>query len=298
MSRFDAMKKIPVYGIIEFSEKENESYFYSNNLRSHLDSHQFVNSPHKHSTYITILFTEGRGEHLIDFDVYPVKPGSVFLLNPGQVHSWKLSSDVKGFVFLHTREFYDSIFVNRKIEDFPFFFIRKNYPVIYLSSKDGKRIEDLFETINEEFRKDSGYRLLKLGSLTDLLYIELAELYRTKEKPAKDISPNYLKVKKLQKLIDENYKTEKSPSEYANLMNMSIRHLNRICQETLNKTTGDLIFERIILEAKRMLIHKDVSVSLVADELGYEDVSYFIRLFKSKTGESPKEFQLNMGKPF
>lgn len=292
------MKKVPVYGVVKFSEKESESYFYSNDLRKHLESHQFVNAPHKHSTYITILFTKGSGTHLIDFDTYSVKPGSVFMLNPGQVHSWKLSRDVEGFVFLHTREFYDRIFVNRKIEDFPFFFLRKNYPVIYLPLVQRAEIINLFERIDETFQSDLEHKMIKLGSLVDLLYIGLAEVYDSKEKITGEIRPGYLKVKKLQKLIDENFKSIKSPSEYADKMNMSIRHLNRIVQESISKTTGDLIFERIILEAQRMLIHNDASVSNVAEQLGYEDVSYFIRLFKSKTGESPKEFQMRMTKPF
>lgn len=288
------MIKIPVYGIKEFSEDDQESYFYSNDLRSHLESHKFINSPHKHNTYITILFTKGSGEHLIDFETFQVKPGSIFLLNPGQVHSWKLSKEVNGFVFIHTKEFYDSIFINRKIDDFPFFRLQRNNPIIYLEQDDCKRIRNLFEMIDKEFKSESRFKMTKLGSLTDLLYINLAQLYEAKEKVQGNAKSNYLKVKKLQKLIDENFKIKKFPTEYAELMNLSIRHLNRICQETLNKSTGDLIFDRIILEAKRMLIYSDTMISFVAEELGYEDHSYFIRLFKKKTGMSPKEFQMKI----
>jgi AraC-like DNA-binding protein len=292
------MNKIPVYGLNEFSKGGSKTSFYSNDLRTHLESHKFVNSPHKHNTYITIFFTKGSGEHLIDFDKFAVKPGSVFLLNPGQVHSWKLSKDVDGFVFIHTKEFYDGLFVNRKIEDFPFFYLQQNYPVIYLLKKERERIENLLVMIHETFKKESEYRLVKLGSLIDLIYIELAQLYIPSGKIKTEANSNYLKVVKLQQFIDKNFKTKKFPSDYADLMNMSIRHLNRICQDTVNKSTGDLIFDRIILEAKRILIHNDVSISQVADELGYEDQSYFIRLFKKKTGVSPKEFQQKMLKPF
>jgi AraC family transcriptional activator of pobA len=102
---------------------------------------------------------------------------------------------------------------------------------------------------------------------------------------------HYARIKKLEKLIDENFKTKKLPKDYADLMNMTTRHLNRICQETLNCTTTDLILKRIMLEAKRMLIHSDISVATAADYLGYEDYSYFIRLFKKQVGESPKKFQ-------
>ena len=73
-------------------------------------------------------------------------------------------------------------------------------------------------------------------------------------------------------------------------MNMSPKHLNRIVKNLLNKTTQDLIIERIILEAKRMLVHPENSVSNVSFHLGYDDNSYFSRLFKKRCHETPTEF--------
>ncbi|GAL85844.1 AraC family transcriptional regulator [Sporocytophaga myxococcoides] len=293
------MKKIPVYGIREFSKGSNEVYFYSNDLPNHLRSHQFINNPHSHSTYITILFTKGKGEHQIDFSSYPVKPGSVFLLNPGQVHCWKLSEQADGFVFFHTREFYDSIFTNRKITDFPFFYLQQNYPVIYLDKTEVVSVMSRFEEINQEFKANNSFKTEKLGSLIDLLYIELSRVYiKDSHDENKETSINYYKVKNLQRLIDEQFRTQKLPQQYADLMNMSTRHLNRLTREVLNKTTGDLIAERIILEAKRLLIHNDIPIANVGDQLGYDDVSYFIRVFKKHTGLSPKEFQKSTIKPF
>jgi AraC-like DNA-binding protein len=86
------------------------------------------------------------------------------------------------------------------------------------------------------------------------------------------------------------FKSKKYPHEYALLMNLSEKHLNRISKECLNKTTTDLIAERIILEAKRLLIHSKHTVTEVASELGYDDNSYFSRFFKKNSGETPVEF--------
>ncbi len=282
---------MPVYGIAEFSEGNKESFFYSNDLKTHLKTHQFVNRPHKHSTYITILFTKGFGEHQIDFTTYKVKPGSVFLLNPGQAHCWNLSRDADGYVFIHTGTFYNSLFSNHEIEEFPFFHLSQNHPVVYMKDKEREKVENIFKEIDLEFQRRLPDTALKLGTLVNLAYIELSRLYQVKKEASGNNNNTYLKVKKLQKLIDENYKTKKFPKEYADLMNMTTRHLSRICQETLKKTTSELISDRITLEAKRILIHKDVSISSVAEELGYEDISYFTRLFKKSTGHAPKEFQ-------
>jgi AraC family transcriptional regulator, transcriptional activator of pobA len=142
------MKNIPEYGLSEFTNKHSPPAFYSNDLKAHLESHKFVNTPHSHSTYITILFTRGNGEHQIDFERYPVKAGSIFLLNPGQVHCWTLSKETEGFVFFHTREFYNSVYANRKLEDFPFFYLSQNYPLIELYGHSLQKAIYWFKEIN------------------------------------------------------------------------------------------------------------------------------------------------------
>ena len=285
------MAKLPVYGISAFQEKHQEDFFYSNDLQTHLASHQFINAPHKHSTYIAVLFTKGKGEHQIDYNTYDVKPGSVFLLSPGQVHCWKLSKEADGYVFFHTKEFYDRIFVNRKLNDFPFFFLDSNEPVIYCSKKELNTILPIFEEINREHKAQLPLVKSKLGTLVDLLYLNLSRSYLNNQDIHRTNSSAYLKIQKLQRLIDEHFRTEKLPKDYADRMNMTTRHLGRLCQDLLNKTTTDLIAERIVVEAKRMLTHSDLTIATVSEQLGFEDYSYFIRFFKKHVGQSPKQFQ-------
>jgi AraC-like DNA-binding protein len=74
------------------------------------------------------------------------------------------------------------------------------------------------------------------------------------------------------------------------MMAMSEKHLNRISKACLNKTTTDLITDRILLEAKRSLTHTTLCIGEIAENLGYLDNSYFARFFKKKTGETPLEF--------
>ena len=282
---------IPLYGIEQFTENSNEKLFYSNDLSNHLKNHLFVNAPHKHSTYITILFMEGKGQHQIDFDTYEIRPGSVFVLNPGQVHCWSISADAGGYIFFHTKEFYNNIFLNKNIEEYPFFFLQKNYPVIYLEKDAISELESLFKKINDEYYNSHDLRNAKLQLLIDLVYIELYRVYKNHQDLVTPLNQTSEQVKKLLKLVDQNFKMKKFAKEYADMMNMSVRHLSRITNQQLNKSTTDIITERIILEAKRMLVHNVPTIKAVADEVGYLDSSYFVRLFKKKTGMSPKEFQ-------
>lgn len=289
---FAGMKKnVPVYGISAFGEGRKNAYFYANDLQTHLETHQFINAPHKHSTYICVFFTQGHGVHQIDFDRFEVCPGSIFVLSPGQVHCWDLSADAEGYVFFHAREFYDNIFLHRKIDHFPFFYLQQNYPLILPREEELLRLTGLFTLLIEEYRTERLYQPASLESLTDLIYIELARLYDRDNRHRQQSGIHYEKVVKLRKLIDQHFREKKSPGQYADMLHMTTRHLSRICNEVMACSTSDLITERVILEAKRLLTHAEITIGEVASRLGYEDYSYFIRLFKKHTGLSPRAFQ-------
>lgn len=283
------MAHIPVYGISSFKGAVPDPSFYANVLSVHLESHQFINHPHSHNTYITVLFTEGTGIHQIDFETYPVHPWAVFVLSPGQVHAWQLSADTEGYVFFHTATFYNDIYIGHKLEDFPFFYLSQNYPMIEVVESSRSYVRQLFADILIEQSFQLPFREAKLCNLVNLVYISLSRMYKNIEKHEEP--ENHIRVRKLQKLIDLHFKTYKQPSDYAKLMNMTTRHLSRICNEVMGQSTGNLIQERVLLEAKRLLTYGKEPVADIAYTLGYDDVSYFIRLFKQKTTLTPKAFR-------
>jgi AraC-like DNA-binding protein len=101
-----------------------------------------------------------------------------------------------------------------------------------------------------------------------------------------------VKIKNFEVLLEQNFKIEKAPSFYASQLTITLKHLNRICNEMLQKTTTEVITDRIILEAKRMLMDKKFTVNEIATELGFDVYSYFTRLFKKNTGMTPTNFRM------
>lgn len=281
-------KTLPVYTIRHFKDVKSGSDFYANYFVPHIKEHHIATTTHKHDFYLIVLFTAGSGTHEIDFTTYPIKPGAIFIMNPGQMHNWKFSDNIEGYVFFHTRQFYDEGFTKESLREYPFFHSIHNPPVVQLAKASLPTVELLFKEIVLEYQLNEFLKFEKLHALVTLVYIAVSRQYKPLKKPENE---NYLdKVRKLETLIDENFKTKKYPYEYAELMNISEKHLNRISKSCLNKTTSDSISERIILEAKRILIHSKLAVSEVAFQLGYEDNSYFSRFFKKNTGETPGEF--------
>jgi len=282
------MDKLPVYKIENFKQ-EKDATFYANDLNTHIREHDFTTEAHKHDFYLVVIVTKGSGKHEIDFNSYDVKPGSVFVLNPGQTHKWLLSSDIQGFVFFHSSEFYDQGFTIERIQNYPFYNSLFNLPLILFKQKENfNKVLLFFEEILTEYNQNKPLKLERIHALVTLVYIELTRVYKPTLMPK---NAHYLnQVSKLIDLINKHYKKHKFPHEYARLMNLSEKHVNRVCKDCLNKTTSDLIYERITLEAKRQLIHTSKSINEIGFELGFDDNSYFSRFFKKQTRLTPREF--------
>jgi AraC family transcriptional activator of pobA len=286
-----ANKLLPVYDIENFRFLGDESSFYASSFSAHLKQHHhLIRAPHRHNFYVGMLFTKGSGTHQIEFKQYAVKPGHVFMLAPGEVHDWKLSKDVDGYIFFHSKEYFDLNFTHEKVDNYPFFCCLRNNPLIRPVKKSERKIREMFSEIVEEYEGRELLKFQKISSLLNVLYIALSRIY-IPDKRLQSKNLNYLgKLKQLDQLIDKHFLAYKSPKNYALLMHISEKHLNRICKICLNKTVSQVIIERVILEAKRRLVFGNLSVSQVADDLGYSSSSYFTRLFKKNTGQTPFEF--------
>jgi AraC family transcriptional regulator, transcriptional activator of pobA len=286
------MKKIHVLSISQFNESDFGKEFYVNTIENHLKhTHLHIDRPHKHDFYVTLIFTKGTGVHEIDFESYEIKPGSMFFLNPGQVHNWKLSDDISGYIFFHTQAFFEQDFSRNYIQNFPFFYYDKSSPVLYLNTEKINFICALFISMLNESKENQIYKIEKILTLIQFLYIECAREYVGNSKNIENTQHAYTRqFKDFQQLVEKHYKTQKSAAFYANLLNISPKHLNRICQSVVGKTTTDYITERVLLEAKREIIYQKYSLTEIAYHLGYEDYAYFSRIFKKHFNETPSDF--------
>jgi AraC family transcriptional activator of pobA len=283
------MKILPVYNISQFQEDEPSKHLYCNRFEEHLRTHPFIEKPHRHDFHLLVVFTKGTGTHVVDFNTYTIIAGSVFVLQPGQMHHWNLSKDIDGYILFHSKEFYNVHFRHKQLNDYPFYFSAYNTPELHLNEKQTQIITSFFEMILAEYTSRELFREHAVLGLLDLIYIELSRHY---------VTPRQLQIKRyhtilrsFEELLEQFYKHEKKPFFYASKLNITLKHLNRVCKETLHKTATIVITDRIILETKRLLLTPELSVNEIANRLGYEDYSYFSRLFKQKTNMTPSGFR-------
>lgn len=284
-------KTIPVYDICTIDEKAQKDLLIER-FGSYLSKHyQHLQRPHRHSFYHLVLFTKGKGSHTIDFETFSVKPFQVYFMIPGQVHSWHFKGEVDGYI-IHFNESLISSFLQNGLflDRFSFFQGHATDSVCHLPVAIHGTVLELFERMLQELEQKKEYYM-------DVIRLKLMELFITinrfhQHKLAKTASPQKrLLLKNFQQLIEKHYKDIRLPKEYAELLYITPNHLNALCQDLLGKTAGDVIRDRVLLEAKRLLTNADMTVTEIAYELNFQDNSYFNRFFKKEVGITPEAFR-------
>jgi AraC family transcriptional activator of pobA len=283
-------KHIPVFDICTLSENKEDDILISR-LSEYFLKYSNLHFPHRHSFYHLIFFSKGSGSHSIDFDRFDVQQYQIYFMIPGQVHTWEFEGEVEGYVVNFSTAFFQSFLLRPEyIETFSFFAGNTKDGVINLPKEKAGIVQTIFEELVEQSnaRKDHRWDMIRVLLLKIFITIEQKNVEENKQDTT---SYNYALLKNFQKLIEKNYKKLKLPMEYAELLYITPNHLNGLCKDYTGIAAGELIRNRIILEAKRMLINQHLSIAEIAYELNFKDNSYFTKFFKKQVGVTPEEFR-------
>lgn len=285
------MKKIPVRHIaasaIGLVPLEG---FKIRDLHQVLAGNDLVHDLHRHDFYFVLAIRNGAGTHHIDFVSYPVTDHSIFILRPGQVHQLELMRGTTGYLLEFSPAFYapdETLSTQRLIRA-----SHKNF--CQVESSRSEKLLAILENIYQEFSaRQQGFAEMIKANL-DIFFIEfIRQGQNTTSKPANILPYAQERFDDFMDLLGKRVSTLKQVSQYADLMNLSTYQLNAIIKDAVGKSASAVISEQIILEAKRYLLATSNQVKDIADQLGYEDISYFIRFFKKHTGFTPEAFRKN-----
>ncbi len=282
---------LPVYSLHNFSSPERKSQQFQVEVFD-ANRHFSVKYPHRHDFFEVLYLARGSGFHVIDGNKYEIQPPCIFFMSPGQAHKIEFSSDIEGFIFIFTREFYliNQTNPNRLIE-FPFFFtIRQDNPPLLLSGQNNIQfLESLFEKGVAELAREN-YSADLLRSILDLILTFSATLYKSEENKFEK-GKGHIMVKRFFQLVEENYHQNLSVNEYADMLAITPNHLTQTVTSLTGKTSSQIVKAKQILEIKRLLAHSSLSVSEIASLLNFPDQSYFAKFFKRETGFSPLQYR-------
>ncbi len=284
--------QFPTFDICNLNADKNSNELLSvDRFRGYVDSNPHLQQAHNHNYYHIVYFTEGSGEHLIDFEKFSAKTGTMYFMKPGQVHQWYFKEKYDGYVVNFSENFFDWIGVNSiLLQKFKFLHsIHVSDHIVELDDFMQQLVTRFFEQMLKENQLNDHFSNLKIGF--NLLEI-LIEIDRSL-KDSSDLVSSYQSVllDNFQTLIEQNFKSKKLPKEYAELLYITPNHLNALCKDKLGISAGELIRSRVVLEAKRLLVNKEISVTEIAYLLNFQDASYFVKFFKKYTEFTPEQFR-------
>lgn len=282
---------IPVYSLRNFSKPEVGARAFQVEVFD-ANRHFEVEYPHRHDFFEVLYLHKGSGVDVVDSNQYEVQPPCIFFMSPGQAHKLEFSRDIEGYLYIFTSDFYliNQSNHNRLLE-FPFFFtiLQNNPPLLLSNAYDTAFLENLFAHAVAEVAKPE-YSEELLRSLLDLILVYAASLYKVDDNMLVK-GKGHLLVKRFFQLIEENYQNNLSINEYASMLAITPNHLTQTVKELTGKTSTDIIKEKQLLEIKRLLIHTNLGVSEISNQLNFADQSYFTKFFKKMTGITPLHFR-------
>ena len=250
---------------------------------------------HKHEYFEIIWLKDGSGEHQIDLQSHPYHGSAMFILAPGQIHKIDQKKPSEGYVikflpsiFRRENDFYDYIL------DTCLFDHKSSCPVMNIPKNIQPIIEDLCLQLRKEFQEIAIDSENIISSYLKILITHINRIKRNKPDSQQIINnPQYALFREFKIAVEKKYKEEHSVQFFAELLNTQTRPLNTVVRKFVELSAGEIIQERIVLEAQRSLYHETKSIKEICFELGFEDPAYFTRFFKKHTGLSPQAFKEN-----
>jgi len=251
-----------------------------------------LTTPHRAGFYIIIWFQKGSPTHLVDFNPVKIKPNTILFLNKNTVHRFDSKGNFDGKAILFTDSFFckteaDTKFLRSSILFNDLFAVSK----IQLL-KTASLFTDLFQQMETELMNP------KDNYQSDILQNHLHNLLLHSDRERR--KQNFTEIKKganldyvilFKDLIENQFLKQKLVGNYASQLRVTEKRLNRATSKILDKSPKQMIDERIMLEAKRLLAHTSESVKEIGFALGFDEPTNFIKYFRKHHSSTPVEFR-------
>ena len=252
-----------------------------------------INGP-DYKQYIKILYLPVGYKVRVDFSVYETQQPILFFISPNQHLEIEKTGSESGYFIFYNRDFYCIQIHDQEVAcDGLLFNNIRNMPMVEVSEEEISFLKYLFMEMIQEFKlNDTSLEEMARTYLKQLLIRATRSWKRQHLDSSVTEQQNDLEFfRKFTRLVEEHYKSKHTVADYADFLCMAPKTITHKFNRLRLPQPNEVIKNRIILEAKRLLVHTSLTAKEIAYELGYEDPAYFSRLFMVKTGQSPSGFR-------
>lgn len=258
-------------------------------------------SPNRRDFYLIIYLNQGEGIFSNGLKMYHINKPTLLFIQPSDIISWKnhLSNKDSGYFCMLKKEFIDMNPSLKLLLEKYGVYLPKGKSVIDLERIHLEKFDDIFQRMMQDFEENGPDMHWALGASIQLLLIE-AEKIGNFLQPVK-VDSNYKLVhtffeqleSEIHKIDTGEITSSLNASDFAYKLGVHPNYLNELLKKYTGKNVSSLIKNRVLEEAKALLLFTDKTLWDISELLGFSDQSNFSYFFKQKTGESPKKFREN-----
>jgi len=247
---------------------------------------------HRHTFHELFFFARGSGTHMIDLETVVIETPCMHLVAPGQVHQLDRSRDTQGLVIMFTEEGGLSSEQNADLNDL--FHVATAAPAFPISAAQFTEAAELVGAVERELMAPAGPMDRAVQGFLGILLLKCAVWRRAAlplDMPALGAADP---VRLFLRMVEREHLERRQVAHYAGALAISTDHLSDLVRKRLGRSASEVIQDRLMLEAKRLLLHADLSVKEVSHALHLEAPAYFNRVFKKATGLTPVEYRTHI----
>ncbi|KIC95805.1 helix-turn-helix domain-containing protein [Flavihumibacter solisilvae] len=259
-------------------------------LRSEQDFDRKYYGRDRDNKYFTIAWNYGDEQVItVDGTSHAFMPHTILPLMFNQSFSFERATDIVAWQF--NREFYCIVDHDAEVSCAGFLFGTGNL-FVRLDEEAREKLQRLLHIFVDELKTADHIQNDMLLMLLKRLIIVVTRLARSEHIPDNKLPEDRFNIiRKFNLLVEADFRTEHSVAYYARQLNKSPKTLSNLFALYNDKSPLQVIQDRIILEAKRLLMYTDKSAKQITYDLGFEDSAYFSNFFKRHTSLSPLEFR-------
>lgn len=248
---------------------------------------------HRHSYFEIFFFETGGGSQLIDFLEFPVKENSCYIVFPQQIHLLKRAPEACGQLIQFREEVVPSAQIKGLLRQVSF---GENAAIVFENNPEKlQKFLPILKLLKETVSKPGKYTCE-----TSLHYLQiiLLQLLENKDVFQNNIASPSTEERKLllqfQQLLEEQFLDTHTVQDFATQLNTTEKKLSATTKKHMGFSPLQVIHNRILLEAKRLLVFEDTSHKEIAYHLGFDSPASFSQFIKNKTGFTPSELSQSL----
>lgn len=282
------LPSIPVFKLYgESLDWPTPDLLHCETISSRSREHEWEIKPHRHADLCQLLFVfKGQAELEIEGQRTQLQTPAIQVLPPLSVHGFRFSEDVEGFIVTlatplinHLQaQLGDSVHALASAEHYP-------------AGADGDYLNSLFSALQTEYNGHQPAREMLMHSLVSVIMVWVSRQAIVRHKASQRPQRQREYLNGFIQLVEETYRQHVKVEDLAHRLGISVSHLNGTCRELAGQPALQIMHERQLLEAKRLLTYTSMTIYEMSELLGFSDPTNFTRLFRRRVGISPKAFR-------